>query len=214
MDCPTITVHSAKCYKALTDSGAAISLVRCSRYQNIDNNLKTAIQSTSIHLNTADGSPMTALGITTLQLQIVDSKFSYNVIICDRLPNTEILFGISVQKKFTLSYAWDQEKYCYIQKEGRFLTYTRNCEQKTNVAIVKLNLMIPPRHNGIVPMKIKVHTIEGHTAYFISDQDSKKGRTQTYTSLIEFIKSKEEHMLMFSSQTTPTNTSPSTKGNR
>ena len=42
-------------------------------YQNIDNNLKkTAIQATPIHLNTADGSPMTALGITTLQFQIAD----------------------------------------------------------------------------------------------------------------------------------------------
>ena len=64
MDCPTITVHAGKCYKALIDSGAAISLVRYSMYQNIDNSLKTAIQVTSIQLNTADGSPMTALGIT------------------------------------------------------------------------------------------------------------------------------------------------------
>ena len=31
-----------------------------------------------------------------------------------------------------------------------------------------------PRHNGIIPIKIKGHVIEGHMAYFISDQDSKK----------------------------------------
>ena len=80
---------------------------------------------------------MTALRITTLQLWIADFKFSHTLIICDRLANTEILFGIAVQKKFTLFYAWDQESNCYIQKEGRFLTYTRNCEQKANVAIVK-----------------------------------------------------------------------------
>ena len=54
-DCPTITVHAGKCYKALIDSGAAISLVRYSTYQKIDNSLKRAIQVTSIHLNTADG---------------------------------------------------------------------------------------------------------------------------------------------------------------
>ena len=60
-DCPTITVHEGKCYKALIDSGAAISLVRYSMYQNIDINLKTAIQATLIQLNTVDGSPMTAL---------------------------------------------------------------------------------------------------------------------------------------------------------
>ena len=170
-DCPTIPVHTGKCYRALIDSGANVSLVRYSIYQNIDNNLKTAIQLTSIHLNTVDGSPMTALGITALQLQIEDFKFSHNFIICDRLPNTEILFGIDVHKKFPLSYPWDLERNCYIQKEGRILTYTRNCEQKANVTIVKSTIKIPPRHNGVIPMKIKGHTIKGHTAYFISDQD-------------------------------------------
>ena len=94
-------------YKPLIDSRAAICLVRYSMYQNIDNNLKTALQSMLIHLNTVDGSSMEALGITTLQLWIGDFKFSHNFIICDRLPSTEILFGINVQKKFALSYAWD-----------------------------------------------------------------------------------------------------------
>ena len=65
---------------------------------------------------------------------------------------------------------------CYIQSEGRILAYTRNCEQKVNVAIVKSTLKILPRHNGIVPMKTKGHTIKGHTAYFISDWDSTKGK--------------------------------------
>ena len=105
MDCPTITVHAGKHYNALKDSGAAVSLVRYSMYQNIDNSLKTAIQTTSIHLNTVEGSPMTALGITTLQLQI-DFKLLHNFILYDMLTNTEILFGTNVQKKFALHYAW------------------------------------------------------------------------------------------------------------
>ena len=42
-------------------------------------------------------------------------------------------------------------------------------------AIVKSTLKILPRHNGIIPMKIKGHTIKGHMAYFISDHNSKKG---------------------------------------
>ena len=125
----------------------------------------------------------------------------------------EVLFGMYVQKKFSLSYGWDSEKNCYIQKEGSFLTYTRNYEQKANVATVKSTLKILPRHNGIIQIKIKGHTIKGHIAYFISDEDSKKGRTPAYTSLKEFITSKKKHMLMFLSHTTPTNTSPSTKGN-
>ena len=63
-----------------------------------------------------------------------------------------------------------------IQKEGRFLTYTRNCEQKANIAIVKSALKILPRHNGVVPIKFKGHVIKGHRAYLISYQDSKKGK--------------------------------------
>ena len=105
-------VHAGKSYKVLIDSGAAISLVRYSMYQNIDNSLKTAIHVTSVQLNIADGSPITALGITSLQLRMADFKFSDNFIIFARLPDTELLLGINVQKKFTMSCAWDQEKYC------------------------------------------------------------------------------------------------------
>ena len=123
----------------------------------------------------ADRSLMIVLGIAALHLIIANFKFTHNFIICNRLPDTEIIFGIDIQKKFSLSYAWDMEKNCYIQKDGRFLTYTRNCEQKAAIGIVKSTLKIPPRHNGIVPVKIKGHTITGHMAYFISNQDSSQG---------------------------------------
>ena len=79
-------------------------------------------------------------------------------------------------KKFSLSYAWEKEKNCYIQKDDRFLIYTRNCKQKATIGIVKTTLKIPPRHNGIIPIKIKGHSITGHMAYFISDQESTKGK--------------------------------------
>ena len=124
MDCPTITVHAGKCYKALINSGAAISLIRYSTYQLIDDSFKTPIQPTTTMLHTGDRSPMMALGMTALHLRIGDFKFTHSFIICDRLPHTEIIFGIGIQKKFSLSYAWDKEKNCYIQKDGRFLTYT------------------------------------------------------------------------------------------
>ena len=47
--------------------------------------------------------------------------------------------------------------------------YTRNCEQKATIGIVKTTLKILHRHNGIIPIKIKGHTIKGHMAYFIID---------------------------------------------
>ena len=66
----------------------------------------------------------------------------------------EIIFGIDIQKKFLISYARDKDKNCYIQKEGKFLMYARNCEQKATIGVVKSTLKIPPGHNSVVPIKI------------------------------------------------------------
>ena len=96
MDCPTSTIHARKCYKALTDSGATISLIRYSTCQLIHDSFKAPTQPTTTKLNTADGSPMMALRMTALHLRIADFKFTHNFIICDRIPDTEIIFGIDV----------------------------------------------------------------------------------------------------------------------
>ena len=103
-------VHTGKHYKSLIDSGAAISLLRYSTYKKIEDCYKTPIQTTTAKLNTADGSPMSALGVTALHLRIAEFKFTHNYIICDQLLETELIFGINIQKKFSLSYAWDKEK--------------------------------------------------------------------------------------------------------
>ena len=123
MDCPSITVHARKCYKALIDSGAAILLIRYSTYQVIDDSFKTPIQPTTTMLNTADGSPMMALGMTALHLRITDFKFTHNFIICERLPDTEIILAL-MYKRNSHYHTLGTEKNCYIQKDGRFLTYT------------------------------------------------------------------------------------------
>ena len=124
MDCPTFTVHAGKWYNALIDLGKAILLIQHSTYQHIDNSFKTPIQPTTVKLNTADGLPITALGMTALHLRIADFKFTHSFVICKRLSDTEIIFGIDVQKKFSISYALDKEKNCYIQRDGKFLTNT------------------------------------------------------------------------------------------
>ena len=67
---------------------------------------------------------MTALGMTALHLWIAEFKFTHNFVICDKLPDTGIIFSIDIHKKFSLSYTWDKEKYCYIQRDSKFLTYT------------------------------------------------------------------------------------------
>ena len=108
MDCPTITVHEGKCYKALIDSGATISLPRYSTYNKIENCYKIPIQPTTAKLNAADGSPMSAIGTTPLHLRIAEFKFTHNFIISIQLPETELIFGIDIQREFLISYAWEK----------------------------------------------------------------------------------------------------------
>ena len=41
---------------------------------------------------------MSAIGTTALHLQIAEYKFTHNFIICDQLPETELIFGIDIQE--------------------------------------------------------------------------------------------------------------------
>ena len=53
---------------------------------------------------------MMALGSTALHLWIAEFKFTHNFIICNQLLEMELIFCIDIQKRFSLSYAWDKEK--------------------------------------------------------------------------------------------------------
>ena len=44
------------------------------------------------------------------------------------------------------------------------------------IGTVKSTLKIPPRHNGVVPIKVSGPLITTHTAYFITDDSTPKGR--------------------------------------
>ena len=67
-------------------------------------------------LNTADGSPMTALGMTVLHLRIAEFKFTHNFVICNRLPDTEIIFNIDTQKKFLFHILRTRKKLLYTKR--------------------------------------------------------------------------------------------------
>ena len=189
-DCPTVTIHAGKCYRALIDSGAAISLISHSTYKQIDDRYKTPLQSTAAKLNTADGSLMTTLGSTALHLCIADLTFTHNFIFCDQLPDTELILGMDIQRKFSLSYTWDKDHQCYIQRNGKFLSFMHATHQKATIGTVKSTLKIPPRHNGVVPIKISGPSITTDTAHFIADDSMHKEKTQTSTSLRVFTRSK------------------------
>ena len=119
---------------------------------------------------------MMALGSTALHLWIAEFKFTHNFIICNQLPETELIFGINIQKKFSLSYAWDKDKNCYIQGNGKFLVYTHANTCTAAIGRVKSTVKIPPRHNGMVPIKISGPLITTHMAYFLTDDSTPKGR--------------------------------------
>ena len=115
----------------------------------------------------------------------------------------ELISGIDMQSKFSLSYAWDKERNCYIQKEGIFLVYTNNCEQKATIGTVKSMLKIPPWHNGVVPIRISGPIIEEHMAYFITDDNTSKGRDPNINiiSSIHKIKNKTSVNILVSNYT-------------
>ena len=161
--------------KDLNDSGAALSLANTGVYNMIGDHYKTKILPAAVHVKRADGSSMAPLGKATLHLHIANFKFSHTFIICDRLPETDILFVIDIQKRYSLSYSWDSDKQLFIQMEGLFLTYTRNCEHQHNIAVVKSTLKTQPRHNSIIPITIKRQNLKAPRGYFISKQHIKWG---------------------------------------
>ena len=83
-------------------------------HNGLPHDYKTPIQPPTAKLNTADSSLMTALGMTALHLKTAEFKFTHNFIICDRLLDMELTFGIVIPKKFSISYTWDKGKNCYI----------------------------------------------------------------------------------------------------
>ena len=151
-------------------------LLPYSTYKKIEDCYKTPIQHTTAKLNTADGLPMMTIGSTALHLQTAEFKFTHNFIICDQLPETELIFGIDIQRKFSLSYAWDKDQNCYIQWNGKFLVFTHASTCTATIGIAKSTLKIPPRHNGVVPIKISGPVITTQMAYFLTDDSTPKGR--------------------------------------
>ena len=141
---------------------------------------------------------MSAIGTTALYLRIAEFKFTHNFIICDQLPEKELIFGIDIQRKFSLSYAWDKERNCYIQREGKFLVYTKTCDQKATIGTVKATLRIPPQHNGVMPIKISGPIIKEHMAYFITNDNTSKERDPNINiiSIIHKIKGKRSVKLL------------------
>ena len=168
--------HAGKCYKALIDSGTAISPIWYSTYQPIDRSFKMSIRATMTKLNTADGSPMTALGMTALKLMIADFRFAQNFIICNRLLNMEILFGINIQKKFSLSYTSDKEKTFTYRRMVDFLPTSETVNRRQLLVLSsQLSKYLPDTMASFQPISkvIQLKDIQ-HTSSAIKIQQREK----------------------------------------
>ena len=119
---------------------------------------------------------MTTLGSAALHLCIADFTFTHNFIVCNQLPDTELILGMDIQRKFSLSYTWDKDHQCYIQRNGKFLSFMHATHQKATIGTVKSTLKIPPRHNGVVPIKISGPSITTDTAHFIAVRQYAQGK--------------------------------------
>ena len=208
--------HNSSCWEMLHGTNTLRShhiITQVFHLQKIEDCYKTPIQPTTAKLNTADGSPMSAIRTMTLHLRIAEFKFMHNFIFCDQLPETELMFGIDMQRKFSLSYAWDKERNWYIQREGKFLVYTNNCDQKATIGTVKSMLKIPPWHNGVMKIKIRGPIIKEYMAYFITDDNTSKGRDLNLDifSSIHKIKNRTSVNILVSNHTK--NISPSIREN-
>ena len=70
----------------------------------IEDHYKTCILPAALNIQTADGSLMSSMGKATLHLWIVGFKFWHPFGIWDKLLDGDFLFGIDLQKWYSLSY--------------------------------------------------------------------------------------------------------------
>ena len=66
-------------------------------------------------------------------------------------------------------------------RDDKFLVYAHTCDCKATIGTVKSTLRIPPRHNGVVPIKISGPIIETiwHTSSQMTVPQKEKMQTST-----------------------------------
>ena len=77
------------------------------------------------------------------------------------------------------------------------------CDHKATIGTVKSTLRMPPRHNGVIPIKISGPIIKEHMAYFITDDNTPKGKDPNVNTIssIHKIKGKTSVNVLVSNYT-------------
>ena len=156
--------------------------------------LQDPIQPTTAKLNTADGSPVTALGITALHLSIVEFKFKHNFVICDRLPDLEIIFSIDIQKKFSLSYAWDKEKIVIYKEMANSRLTHETANERQQLAQLNHHLRYHCNTMVLYQLKFQDQSLRNILLTSLQMKIHQRVMTQTSTLLMAFKSSKGKHL--------------------
>ena len=93
------------------------------------------------------------------------------------------------------------------------MTFTHANNHKATIGTVKSTLKIPPRHNGVVPIKISGPLITTCTAHFITDDITPKVRDPNINIIDGIHQIKDRTSLNFSYPIILINMSPFKKGN-
>ena len=118
---------------------------------------------------------MSALGSTALHLWIAEFKFTHNFIIVTNCQKQNSFLALIFKRNSHYLMLGIRKKLLHT-KNGKFLVYTHTCDCMATIGTVKSTLKIPPRHNGVVPIKISGPIIKTHMAYFLTDDSTPKGR--------------------------------------
>ena len=75
------------------------------------------------------------------------------------------------------------------------MAFTHADTWKATIGTVKSTLKIPPRHNGVVPIKISGPLLTPHTAHFVMDDSTPKGRDPNINIIDGIHKIKDRSMV-------------------
>ena len=75
------------------------------------------------------------------------------------------------------------------------MAFTHAKTQKATIGTVKSTLKVPPRHNGVVPIKTSGPLITTHTAHFIVDDSTPKDRDPNINIIDGIYKIKDRLMV-------------------
>ena len=128
---------------------------------------------------------MTALGMMALHLRIAEFKFTHNSIICNRLPDSEIIFGIDIQKKFSISMHGTKKQIVIYKEMGKHICETVN--RRPQLALSNNHLKYC--QDTIVLYQLKSQDRQLRTIWLISSlmKIQQKEGTPMYTLLMAFM---------------------------